>query len=393
MAKKPPTKPRPDFPLFPHQCGQWCKKIAGKLRYFGVWADPSAALEKYLAERDELQAGRTPAFGCGASVADLCNEFLTSKRRMVDSGELTERSWAEYRRTIFRICRVLSKSATLEQIGPLDFDRLRADIAKTRAGHSIATEIQRCRSVFKFASDFDLTAKPVRMGINFRRPAKHVMRHARNKRPKRLIEADNLRWLIAMANVPMRSWILLGINCAFGQSDLASLPRTAVDLDAGWIRFPRPKTGIERDCPLWPETIAALRLADNHRYPPWGEDDGLFFRTKQRRPLVWYTAGGPRDTVGTRFRILQDATDTRVDGVGFYALRHTFRTVADAVKDQPAVRRIMGHNDEDPDDEMRETYVEWIASDRLLAVSNHVRAWLYPESQRDCENNQTLPAA
>jgi len=41
-----PAKPSPSFPLTPHNNGQWCKKIRGKLYFFGVWDDPDAALER-----------------------------------------------------------------------------------------------------------------------------------------------------------------------------------------------------------------------------------------------------------------------------------------------------------------------------------------------------------
>ena len=45
-----PTKPTPDFPLFTHANGQWARKLNGKLRHYGPWADAYWALNKYLGE-------------------------------------------------------------------------------------------------------------------------------------------------------------------------------------------------------------------------------------------------------------------------------------------------------------------------------------------------------
>ena len=80
-----PRKPYPAFPLTAHTNGRWCKKIRGKVRFFGVWADPQAALERYLRAAADLRAGRRPRQttlpGEEVTVKDLCNRYLSYQTR------------------------------------------------------------------------------------------------------------------------------------------------------------------------------------------------------------------------------------------------------------------------------------------------------------------------
>ena len=61
----------------------------------------------------------------------------------------------------------------------------------------------------------------------------------------------------------------------------------------------------------------------------------------------------------------------------FYGLRHSFETIGGEAKDQVAVDAIMGHADES----MSAVYREWISDERLKAVTEHVRMWLFGSSQ------------
>ena len=56
----------------------------------------------------------------------------------------------------------------------------------------------------------------------------------------------------------------------------------------------------------------------------------------------------------------------------FYVFRHIHRTVSDGAKDKRAADAIMGY----VDGSMAAHYVEGIADERLVAVTDRVRAWL-----------------
>ena len=65
-------------------------------------------------------------------------------------------------------------------------------------------------------------------------------------------------------------------------------------------------------------------------------------------------------------------------GLGLYTLRHTFQTIGDGARDPIATRAIMGHAEAGND--MSAVYREGV-DDRLKAVTDHVRQWLFPVDQ------------
>jgi integrase len=392
-----PAKPRPDFPLVANGNGQWSKQIRGKVYYFGPWEDPQAALSRYLDVRDDRQAGRTPRprNDDRLTLGDLVNEFLNFKRQLVDSGELSARSHREYQATGKTLVTILGRSTVVEEIRPDDLLRVRNKLAETRGPIALGSEIGRCRVLLNFAYDQELTDKKVRFGKAFRKPSKKTLRQHKAKRDlangKRFFEATEIRQLIDAAGVPMRAMIYLAINAGFGNADCGKLVASALDLDRGFVAFPRPKTGIDRLAFLWPKTIEAIQQAIAERPDHKREEDAeLVFITKYGLP--WFKETSSTNPVSQEFRKLLKATGLHRHGVGFYALRHTFETVAGACRDQVAVNHVMGHMD----NTMAGEYREAIGDDRLQHVAKTVRTWLFPPNdQADDEEPATVkfPAA
>jgi integrase len=397
-----PKKPYLGFPLTPHASGKWMKKIRGTIYYFGNWArrvegvlvrvdgdGAKEAEEAYNAVRDDLHAGRTPRVNAdGLTVKDLCNRFLTAKMRKVDAGEMRQRSFRDYKEVTDIIVSAFGANRLVDDLVADDFAALRSTMAKKWGPVRLGNGITRAKSVFKYGTDNGLIARTVRYGSEFAPPDKAVLRKHRAKQPARMFEANELREMIdgtlvkrevgsepIQVDAALRAMILLGINCGFGNGDCAEMVFDGLNLDGGWIDYPRPKTGSPRRCPLWPETVAALRAAITVRPNPANYPDcGRVFLTTRGNAFIVSSDKSHKDRVTIQFtRLLQELGIHRA-GVSFYALRHTFETIAGASKDQVAVDNIMGH----ADPSMAGHYRERIDDERLRAVVDHVRKWLWP---------------
>ncbi|MFZ1935115.1 MAG: tyrosine-type recombinase/integrase [Thermoguttaceae bacterium] len=392
MTGSKARKPRPDFPLFPHATGRWAKKVRGRLVYFGKVADDpkgQAALARWLEQKDDLLAGRTPRVaGDGLTVRDLCNRFLSNRQAKMLAGELSPISFADYHAACAKIVKAFGPTRLVVDLDATDFEQFRRQMARGWSPVTLGNEIRRIRIVFRYAEQNQLIPVPIRYGSEFKPPPRRVLRRERQAKGLRMFEAVELRAILDKATMPLRAMILLGANCGLGNTEITNLPIKALDLKACWLDYPRPKTAVLRRCPLWPETVAAMREAIEQRPRPKNPDHaGLVFVTKYGKPWGTRTVSKPDakgnirknsdDPVCKEFNKLLVSLKLKRPGLSFYGLRHTFETIGGDSRDQVAVDAIMGH----ARDDMASVYRERIDDARLVAVTEHVRKWLFGEQK------------
>ncbi|HHK41479.1 MAG TPA: hypothetical protein ENJ50_03585, partial [Planctomycetaceae bacterium] len=130
--------------------GDWAKKTRGKLYYFGRWGRivdgrmerlPGdgwrEALDEYLRVRDDLYAGRTPRPASEQmTLADLCSHFPAGKQRLVESGEIVDRTFRDYLDVCRRLVEHFGRHRPVTDLAPADFDSLRASLVFGGAVHA-----------------------------------------------------------------------------------------------------------------------------------------------------------------------------------------------------------------------------------------------------------------
>ncbi len=404
-----PPKPYAGFPMFAHQgSGQWAKKIRGRLIYFGSYRNDREgveALKTFNHEWPHVKEGRTPPpvdVSNGCTLKSLVNSFLESKEDQLNAGDLSPRTFRDYYKTCEGLITEFRSERLVTDLRPDDFRQFRAKLAKRFGVVSLKNEINRVSIVFNYAHDNNLIPTPVSYGQNFDRPSAKALRRDKNEGGVKLFERDEVHRLLGAADIQIQAMILLGINCGFGNTDIGSLPESALDLEKGWVTFPRPKTEIPRRVPLWPETVTAINAALVAR--PAASDlaaNRLVFRTRlgkawvrvkeKKKPEEEQTADEkkkglkpsvPIDALSGQFgKLLESLHINGRRALGFYTLRHCFETFGGECKDQVAVDAIMGH----VDSSMAGNYRQRISDERLQAVVETVRSWLFPASPATTE--------
>lgn len=390
-ASSPPEKPYGTFPLTPHASGKWQKKIGGVVYYFGRWGRREngklvrvdgdgwrEALAEYKSKADDLHAGRKPQATVAEgelTVAGICNQYLNAMLRRRQSGRLSPRSFHELKGTCDTLVACFGKRRRVDDLKPSDFAELRVQIDGRCGIVRQCNEITRVRGVFKFGLDNQLIAKPVVFGSEFKKPSKAELRRHKATSDKKMFSAAELRQILdALENDPtMKAAVLLGINAGAGNTDVANLEAKHIDLDSGWLNYPRGKTGVARRVPLWSETVSALRAAIAERPEPRDEADAdCALLTPEGKRWVRVFEKSRSDCLGRKFgNVLRKL---HIGGRrGFYCLRHTLASVGLQAADRDAVRSVMGHVENDMLAEYDETGV---SDQRLQAVTDHVHAWI-----------------
>jgi len=361
--QKRKRKTRSDkFPLTLHSTGQYCKKINGKIYYFGT--NKKQALERYLEQATYLHGGQNYAQKASngtMALKQLCDLYLEYQHSKVRAGGLSARYYNDQISSLARLMSFLGKGRKINSISTLELQNYKRKLqAGYGSAHRANLHMGAMKAMFHWARKNDILENIPNIDAVSRGKIVHQQMYTFN--------SEQIKRLLSVANPKMRAMILLGLNCGFGCTDCARLKWTDLDFEKRRVQLARNKTGVSRNLPLWPETIKALK-----KIPRSGQ---LVFYTAEGHPWV-RTSLKIKEDVSERYttvnavtsmfaRLLKKVKINAPKGTGFYALRRTAATLAARSGDPFAVQRLLGHANLD----MATRYVQDVSEQTDKVIEN-----------------------
>ncbi|MHC5061392.1 MAG: tyrosine-type recombinase/integrase [Planctomycetota bacterium] len=339
---KSKRKTRSDkFPLTLHPTGQYCKKINGKLYYFG--SDKNHALEKYLSQASYLHGNKEQTHKKPSSemrLKELCDFYLQYQYLKVQANALTARHHNEQIASLKKFMSFLGQSRKIDEISTLDLQSYRRKLQKEYStAHRMNLHISIMKAMFHWAKKNDVLDSTPNIDA--------VSRGRIVYKQRQTFSPEDIRKLLDAADVQMRAMIWLGLNCGFGCTDCAGFKWSNLDFKIGRVKLARKKTGISRDLPLWSETIAALdKIHRKGKLVFYTSRGNSFVRTILKTDGNGNSKYSSQNSITRKFsRLIKKAGLDIPKGIGFYTLRRTAATIAARSGDPFAVQRLLGHAD------------------------------------------------
>ena len=353
------------FPLTFHPTGQYCKKIKGKIYYFG--SDKKQALERYLNQATYLhghQENLQKPTEDHMTLKQLCEMYLKYQYSKLQANDLTANHHNEQIGSLNKLVAFLGQNRKIKSISTLDLQNYKRKLQKNHGSvYRLNLHISILKAIFHWARKNDILENIPNIDAISRGKIIHQQRVTFN--------SDQITQLLSVADVKMRAMIWLGLNCGFGCTDCAELKWADLDMVNARVKLPRRKTGISRNLPLWPETVESLE-----KIPKAGK---LVFYTSRGNPFIRtllkddgngngkYTT---LNTITTKFsRLIKKSGLDVPKGTGFYTLRRTAATIAARSGDPFAVQRLLGHADL----QMATRYVQDVSAQTDRVIENSRR--------------------
>jgi len=346
------------FPLTLHPTGQFCKKIKGKLHYFGT--DKQQALQRYLEQAADLHAGRRPKSNSSGrfTLKTLCNLYLEHQEARVLAGEIKLRQLYDQTLLLRGFVKYFGPNQMVSDVSTVDLQNFRAALIKK--GKSTNNYISAIKAMYNWAADNEV--------IDTIPNLKAIKKVPKTKGKKPILTPTQIKKLLEYANPQMKAMIWMGLNCGFGCTDCAELLWENLDLNTGRVNFARTKTGMGRNLPLWKETVKCLKAIPriNKRVLNTNQGD-KWVCVKQKRATDGTIKLISYNGISTEFsKLLKKAGIKTEKGTGFYTLRRTAATLAAKSGDPFAVQRLLGHADL----RMATTYVQDISEQTDRVINN-----------------------
>jgi integrase len=352
----------------------WVKWYKGQTRFIAPKSVALADVEdewfRVKREVDGLAAEVVEPSRIDRTYRAAISDFLISKKLRIGAGNkaIRERTYHNSAAALnafggFIVNGRKIADMNIREIGPSQFQAYADQFVKWKSS-GFDSVVSRVSEFFNWAVKMEYIDR-FRAGT-FLRPGKEAIRSERIELAKSYTP-DEVAQLYVAGNHTMRCFIALGVVAAFINSDIANVPRIAIDLETGVIDFRRLKKGkIRRVIPLPADVLNLLR--DYERPEPTDEAwADLFFITTNgnpySRPKSRTGKWMPSDSISRLFRELIVAAGVeRKRGRNFTGLRTTHYNRAIAGKWEMERKIVMGRAKGDIDSDH---YLEDVGIERL----------------------------